>query len=79
MENDLYIGSEHMTQEGRNIKHPGLIVRYGNSTIRKISESPMDFVSLDIETDKDTGELKLLGRWDGNNYKKTYKSGFFST
>ena len=63
-DNDLFIGKEYLNIEGREIKHPSLIDHYATPSISKISEEPIDLMGIDIETDKDTGEMKLLGGFE---------------
>lgn len=70
--NSLYIGDEFLTVEGRSIKHTGLIKEYGNINIKKITDKPMKFYGLDLETNHKTAELKLLGLYDGENYAPYY-------
>ena len=67
--NDLFVGTDNLTIEGRSLKHPGLITVYGNINLNKISDTPLELISFDLETDAKTGELKLLGVYDGNNYR----------
>lgn len=68
-ENDLFIGSEFLNEEGRQIKHPALIKLYANVNSKKIRETPINLISLDIETDADKGDLKLLGIYSGFKYR----------
>ena len=67
-ENELFIGIEHLNDEGRTIKHPSLIKLYANINSNKIREQLINLISLDLETDAAKGDLKLLGVWDGNRY-----------
>lgn len=60
-ENDLFIGTEYLNLEGRTIKHPSLINEYGSINVNKISNTPLHFVGMDLETDVNTGNLMLLG------------------
>lgn len=60
-ENTLFIGSEYMNIEGRSIKHPSLIKEFGTININKVSKEPLTFVGMDIETDVNSGDMKLLG------------------
>lgn len=62
--NNLYVGPEHLNDEGRDIKHPAFIVEYRRPTINKIQDTPIQFIGLDVETNHITGELKLLGLYD---------------
>jgi hypothetical protein len=66
--NSLFIGREHLNLEGRDIKHISLIRKFGILSPNKTSNEPMEFIGLDLETDHKTGELKLLGFWEDNNY-----------
>lgn len=68
-ENDLFIGSEFLNEEGRQIKHPALIKLYANVNSKKIRETPINLISLDIETDAEKGDLKLLGIYSGFKYR----------
>lgn len=67
-ENEIFIGSEFLNVQGREIKHPALIKYYANLNMGKISNEMLKFLGLDIETDSNTAELKLLGFWNGNKY-----------
>jgi hypothetical protein len=67
-DNDLFIGKQYLNTEGRAIKHPGLLKRYASLNVNKIDESRIELVGLDLETDNNTAELKLLGHYDGNRY-----------
>lgn len=66
--NELFVGREYLTTEGRTIKHIALIKEIASLNINKIKENPIDLVGLDLETNADTGELKLLGFYDGKQY-----------
>src|SRR6056297_587179 len=63
-ENELFIGKEFLSTEGREIKHPSLIEYYATPTIRKISDEPIDLMGIDIETDYKNGDMKLLGTYE---------------
>ena len=67
--NELFIGSEFLSEEGRKIKHQGLMSEFGNPTISKISDHELHLVGLDLETNYKTAELKLLGIWNGSHYR----------
>lgn len=73
--NELFIGAEFLNEEGREIKHAGLIHEFGNPNISKISDSPINLIGIDIETNHLTAEMKLLGIWNGENYYY-YKKDF---
>lgn len=66
--NSLYIGDENLTVEGQFTKHIGLIKTFGNININKITKDRPEFVGIDLETNHLTGELKLLGFYDGEQY-----------
>lgn len=68
-ENEIFIGTEFLNIQGREIKHPALIKYYANLNIGKISDKMLQFIGLDIETNHLTAELKLLGFWNGKEYK----------
>ena len=58
--NELYIGNEYLTIEGRQIKHPALISCYATPTVKsKIRAEPIQLLGLDLETEPHTAELKL--------------------
>ena len=76
-ENELFIGKEHINIEGRTIKHCALIKEYATTNINKIKEEPINLIGLDLETNADTGELKLLGFWNGEEYRY-YTEDFLS-
>ena len=67
-ENELFIGKDNINIEGRTIKHPALIKEYATVNTHKISDEPIKLVGLDLETNHITGELKLLGFYDGEKY-----------
>lgn len=72
--NSLYIGSNFLTEEGRDIKHVGLIREFGNPNINKTADKPLKFKGIDLETNSKTAELRLFGTWDGNKYQKHTKN-----
>lgn len=74
--NELFIGAEHLNIEGRAIKHPALIKLYATPNVNKIDDEPLGLVGLDLETNHLTGELKLLGFWNGQQYAWYYKLDF---
>ncbi len=75
--NELYIGNEYLTIEGRQIKHPALISCYATPTVKsKIRDEPVQLLGLDLETEPTTAELKLIGVWDGNEYQHFYNKDF---
>lgn len=67
--NELFIGRQHLTLDGPSIKHPSLIAEYGNLNMAKVSDNKIDLLGLDLETDSETGELRLLGLYDGEKYR----------
>jgi len=68
LDNELFIGEEFINKEGRTIKHLGLVKKYAQLNINKIKEEKLKIVGLDLETNHITGELKLLGFYDGEKY-----------
>lgn len=66
--NKLYIGDENLTVEGQFTKHIGLIKTFGNINVNKITKDRPEFIGIDLETNHKTGELKLLGFYDGKDY-----------
>jgi|TARA_Y100000033_G_scaffold18369_1_gene17219 hypothetical protein len=67
-ENELFIGEKFLNIEGRTIKHPALIKVYATPNSKKINEKPLNLISLDLETDAEKGDLRLLGIYDGQDY-----------
>jgi len=67
--NSLFIGKEHLTMDGREIKHVALIKTFGMLSPNKTTDEPMEFIGLDLETNHITGELMLLGFWEDGKYK----------
>ena len=76
--NDLYIGANYLNTEGREIKHPALIKVFATINLNKISDDPMQFIGMDLETQAEDGTLKLLGLWDGDKYYHYYNESFIS-
>ena len=68
-ENDLFIGSKYLNEEGRTIKHPALIKLYANVNSKKVKEEPINLISMDLETDAEKGDLRLLGIYNGTHYR----------
>ena len=58
-------------------KHPLLIKSFSVPSGGKITKSPMRFIGLDLETNCDTGQLRLLGFYENNQYYH-YTSNFIS-
>src|SRR6056297_807009 len=77
VDNSLFIGKEHLSMDGRDIKHVALIKTFGRFGPNKTQEETMAFIGMDLETDHITGELKLLGFWDEGEYYH-YTSHFLS-
>lgn len=75
--NELYIGKDFLNVEGRTIKHPALIDHYANVDTNKTRDSLIETIGLDIETNHLTGEMRLLGFYEGNNrdYSLSVKDG----
>ena len=73
--NELFIGKEHLNLEGRTIKSPTLIQYYANLNVNKTRDDLIELIGLDIETDKDTGEMKLAGFYEGDHdtYEGSYR------
>ena len=77
-ENSLFTDREFLSLEGRSIKHIGLIREFGTPNWKKkVSDSPISLMGIDIETDYKTSELKLLGVWNGEKYSY-YTDNFLS-
>ena len=75
--NSLFIGKEHLSIDGRDIKHMALIKTFGRFGPNKTQDDPMTFIGMDLETNHITGELKLLGFWEDEAYKY-YTNHFIS-
>jgi len=73
-ENQLYLGTDYVTLEGQFVKHPGNVKTIGQLRAKKTQEHPKAFIGLDLETEPDTGELKLLGFWNEGEYTPFYSS-----
>lgn len=67
-ENDFYIGYKNFDLEGSHIKHFATIEYFNNLNINKIKNEIKDLIGIDLETNHKTGELKLLGFFDGEKY-----------
>lgn len=67
--NELYLGQDFLTIEGRSVKHPGRIELYANPNARKIHDEMIPTIGIDIETNHKTGDMKLLGVYDDENYR----------
>jgi hypothetical protein len=76
-ENELFIGTEYLNIEGRQIKHPALIKLYATVNAKKTSDKPLELIGLDLETEANKGDLKLLGTWNGQKYQY-YTSDFIN-
>ena len=77
MENPLFIGREYLTVNGRAVKHPALIKKYGIVNQNKVFKKPMNFIGIDLETDSETGFLKLLGFYDKDDGGYSYYTDNF--
>ena len=66
--NELYLGNDFLNIQGREIKHVGLMREFGNANVNKVSDDPLKLITMDLETNHLTAELKLLGTWDGEIY-----------
>lgn len=75
--NPLYIGSQYLNIEGREIKHLALIKMFGTLNLNKTQDSPIELIGIDLETNSETAELKLLGFYDGKQYAH-YEDDFLS-
>jgi len=62
--NELFVGSDHLNDEGRSIKHPALISYYANINPNKTSNYAINLIGYDCETNHKTGELRLMGFYD---------------
>ena len=73
--NELFSGIENLNLEGRDIKHPALIQYYANLNVNKTREDIIELIGMDIETNHLTGEMKLLGLYDGDHdlYEGQYR------
>ena len=73
--NELFGGIENLTLEGRSIKHPLLIQYYANLNVNKTREDIIQLIGVDIETNHKTGEMKLLGLYEGDvdTYEGDYR------
>ena len=60
-DNDLFLGADLMSMDGHSVKHPAGIAYYANVNPFKTSDEPIELKGIDIETDAETGEFKLLG------------------
>jgi len=77
-DNELFAGAEYLTLHGRTIKHPSLIKTYASINLNKLKDTRLNLMGLDLETDSQTGELKLLGFNYEGHYRKYYKESFVS-
>ena len=73
--NELFGGIENLTLEGRSIKHPLLIQYYANLNVNKTRDDIIPLIGVDIETNHKTGEMKLLGLYEGDieTYEGNYR------
>ena len=73
--NELYIGRENLNIEGRSIKHPALIQYFANLNVNKTRDDIIQLNGIDIETNHKTGEMKLLGIFEGDSdtYEGQYR------
>ena len=69
--NSLFIGKQHLSIDGANVKHPALIETWGMVNVGKISPTPINLLGLDIETNSETGDMMLLGEWNDGRYTHT--------
>ena len=72
--NELYIGKDNLTIQGRTIKHPSLIMYYANLNVNKTRDDIIQGIGIDIETNHLTGEMKLLGLFEGDT--ETYEGKY---
>lgn len=72
--NELFIGKEFLTKEGRTIKHASLIEHYANVNPSKTRETFIQLIGVDIETNYLTGNMRLCGFYEGNfdDYGETF-------
>jgi len=69
--NSLYIGREHLSADGPNVKHPALVSEWGTVNVGKIARNPIDLIGLDIETNAETGQMMLFGEFHDGKYIAT--------
>ena len=72
--NELFIGVDYLNIEGRTVKHPALIQYFANLNVNKTRDDIILLNGIDIETNHLTGEMKLLGIYEGN--KDTYEGQY---
>lgn len=60
IENTIFVGKEFLKGHD-GTKHPGLINYYANLNINKTRNKMIDLISMDVETDVDTGDMMLMG------------------
>lgn len=77
-DNEIFIGNEFLSIEGRTAKHPSLIEYYANLNVNKTSEDLIDLIGVDIETNHLTGEMKLLGLYHGNDKDYLGKYAYYT-
>lgn len=65
--NGLFIGTEFLNKEGRSVKHPALIQYNANLRPNKSKDTMIELIGVDIETDYKTGQMSLLGFYEGNS------------
>lgn len=68
-ENELFIGTDFLNIEGRQIKHPALIKLYATVNAKKTNDKKIQLIGLDLETQAEKGDLRLLGVWNGSKYQ----------
>ena len=73
--NELFGKIEYLNIEGRNVKHPLLIQYYANLNVNKTRKDIIQVIGVDIETNHLTGEMKLLGLFEGDadTYEGKYR------
>ena len=49
-ENELFIGTDFLNVEGRQIKHPALIKLYATVNAKKTNDKKIQLIGLDLET-----------------------------
>ncbi len=71
--NSLYVGKEHIrsinASDGPNVKHPALISYYANINMAKLGKKPLKLIGIDIETEPTTGQMRLIGFYNGSQYQ----------
>lgn len=73
------VSEEAIARGGRVSKHPSVIRYHSIPSNGDLISQPKPFISLDIESDHETGEMHLLGCYNGKKYwfyEENHLSGF---